>query len=198
MESQPGPENPVAMRIVGGKLRGRRLLSPKDQSIRPTTDRNRESLFNILAHRWPAQLNGNVLDVFAGTGALGIEALSRGAKHCVFIEKNRQGAGLIEQHIESFAVMEQSRILRMDATSPGAVDQWGPFDLVFVDPPYAQGLGEKAVGNLVKGGWFATNALLVLEEKQGFLPATIEAFELLDQRDSGDTSIGIFQYVTCR
>lgn len=184
------------MRIVGGRLRGRRLLSPKDQSIRPTTDRNRESLFNILTHRWPEHLEGRVLDVFAGTGALGLEALSRGASCCVFVEKNKQGAGLITQHIDTFGIAEQARVLRVDATRPGSVDQWGPFDLVFADPPYGRHLGEKSVEALSNTGWFAERSLLVLEEKQGHLPTELRGFDALDQRDSGETSIGIFQFVT--
>ncbi|MEP1208192.1 MAG: 16S rRNA (guanine(966)-N(2))-methyltransferase RsmD [Rhizobiaceae bacterium] len=184
------------MRIVGGRWRGRRLLSPKDQSIRPTTDRNRESLFNIMSHRRPQQLEGRVLDVFAGTGALGLEALSRGASRCVFMEKNRQAATLIDQHIESFGIDECARLIRADATRPGQADEWGPFDLVFADPPYGKGLGEKAIYALVAGNWFADQALLILEEKQGFLPERLDGFELMDQRDWGETGIGIYQFVT--
>ncbi|NKB52700.1 MAG: 16S rRNA (guanine(966)-N(2))-methyltransferase RsmD [Rhizobiaceae bacterium] len=184
------------MRIVAGKLRGRPLNSPKDQSIRPTTDRNREKLFNILTHRWAEQLNGNVLDMFAGTGALGLEALSRGANRCVFIEKGRQGASLIQQHIDSFGLAECARLLRLDATRPGLVDDWGPFDLVFADPPYGKQLADKALAGLSANRWLAGGAVLVVEEKKGMLPRLNDEFELLDQRDSGDTSMGIFQYVT--
>ena len=184
------------MRIVGGRLRGRRLLSPKDHSVRPTTDRNRESLFNILTHRWPDHLKGNVLDIFAGTGALGLEALSRGANCCVFIEKHRQGAQLIKQHVDTFHVSEQAKLLRFDATRPGPVDPWGPFDLVFADPPYGRGLGEKAIAALHKEKWFAPGALLILEEKRGHVPTSLDGFDKLDQRDGGDTSIGMFQDVT--
>ncbi len=186
------------MRIVAGKLRGRHLFSPKDQSIRPTTDRNREKLFNILTHRWADQLNGNVLDIFAGTGALGLEALSRGASRCVFIENGRQGSSLIQQHIDTFGLAECARILRLDATRPGKLDDWGPFDLVFADPPYGRMLADKALAGLSAGGWFASGAVLVVEEKKGQLPVLNNEFELLDLRDSGETSIGIFRYVTGR
>ena len=184
------------MRIVGGELRGRRLLSPKDQSIRPTTDRNRESLFNILGHRWPNQLSGRVLDVFAGTGALGLEALSRGADAVVFIEKSRQGASLIAEHIDTFNVAGRSQLLKRDATRPGSLNDLLPFDLVFADPPYGKGLGERAVAELAKNGWFAPQALLVLEERSGALPGVLAGFEMQDQRGFGETEIGFYQYVT--
>ena len=184
------------MRIVAGKFRGRRLQAPRDQSIRPTTDRNRESLFNVLSHNWPEHLRGKVLDVFAGTGALGLEALSRGSSHCVFVEKNRQGLSLIEEHVASFGLADQARIVRADATRPGVADPWAPFDLIFADPPYGRGLGEKAMAALAEKGWFAKGAIIVLEEKRGCLPDASTRFEKLDQRDSGDTSIGIYKYVT--
>ena len=189
-------ERPVAMRIVGGSLRGRRLLSPKDHSIRPTTDRNRESLFNILNHRWPDQLRGRVLDVFAGTGALGLEALSRGAHTVLFIEKSGQGASLISEHIATFKIVDSATLLKRDAFRPGALEGAEPYDLVFADPPYGKGLGEKAVAALVHNGWFAAGALLVLEERAGALPSSLEGCELLDHRSFGETEIGFYQYVT--
>ena len=184
------------MRIVAGKLRGRRLQAPRDQSIRPTTDRNRESLFNVLSHHWPQHLRGKVLDVFAGTGALGLEALSRGASCCVFMEKNRQGLALIEDHVAAFGLTDQARIVRADATRPGSADPWAPFDLIFADPPYGRGLGEKAIRALADQGWIADQAIVVLEEKRGHLPEILPGFDMLDQRDSGDTSIGMYKYVT--
>lgn len=184
------------MRIVGGSLRGRRLQSPKDQLIRPTTDRNRESLFNILNHRFSEQLQGRVLDVFAGTGALGLEALSRGASNVVFIEKSNQGASLIQQHIESFGVGGSAKLLRRDATRPGKFGGEQPFDLVFADPPYGKKLGEKAINALRQNDWLAADALIVLEEKKGALPGHLNDFTLLDQRSFGETEIGFYQFVT--
>ena len=184
------------MRIVGGRLRGRRLESPRDQSIRPTTDRNRESLFNVLSHRWPEHLSGRVLDVFAGTGALGLEALSRGAQCAVFIERSAQGQAIIRRQIEMFDLGEVARVLRSDATRAHRVDPFGPFDLIFADPPYGKGLGERAVDALRGEGWLAKNSLLVVEENREHLPQSLDGFELLDTRRMGETSIGIYQYVT--
>ena len=184
------------MRIVGGSLRGRRLQSPKDQSIRPTTDRNRESLFNILRHRFADHLQGRVLDIFAGTGALGLEALSRGASDVLFVEKSSQGAALIQQHIADFGVASNARLLRRDATKPGRLDSDLPFDLIFADPPYGKKLGEQAVAALRQNGWLAENALLVLEEKKSALPKQLDGFDMLDQRSFGETEIGFYQFVT--
>ena len=184
------------MRIVGGSLRGRRLQSPRDQSIRPTTDRNRESLFNILNHRFAEQLQGRVLDVFAGTGALGLEALSRGASAVVFIEKSSQGASLIKQHIDDFGVAESASLLRRDATRPGKIEDDQPFNLVFADPPYGKKLGEKAIAGLHQNGWLAPDVLVVLEEKKGALPDHLDGFERLDVRSFGETEIGFYQFVT--
>ena len=186
------------MRIVGGSLRGRRLQTPKDQSIRPTTDRNRESLFNILNHRFADQLRGRVLDVFAGTGALGLEALSRGASSATFIEKSNQGAALIQEHIRAFGLDDNASLLRRDATRPGKLDGDAPFDLVFADPPYGRKLGEKAVAALRQNGWLAPEAVLVLEERKGELPASLEGFETFDRRSFGETEIGFYQFVTSR
>ena len=186
------------MRIVGGSLRGRRLQSPKGQSIRPTTDRNRETLFNILSHRFGEQLQGRVLDIFAGTGALGLEALSRGAASVVFVEKSSQGAALIQEHIQSFGVEETASLLRRDATRPGKPENGHQFDLVFADPPYGKTLGEKAIAALAQNDWLTPHAIVVLEEKKGALPDDLVGFELQDQRNFGETDIGFYQFVTAR
>ena len=183
------------MRIVGGRLRGRRLATPKSLSIRPTSDRNRESLFNILSHRWTHHLTGRVLDVFAGTGALGCEALSRGAVDCVFIENSPQGIALIRENIKTLDLVNCTTVLRRDATRPGVVEENMPVDLIFADPPYGKGLGEKAAMALAANGWIGDGALFILEERKGSLPSRLEGFALLDQRDEGDTSIGLFQRV---
>ncbi|MEL6503887.1 MAG: 16S rRNA (guanine(966)-N(2))-methyltransferase RsmD [Pseudomonadota bacterium] len=181
------------MRIVGGKFRGRALAAPKSQSIRPTTDRNRESLFNILNHAHGRMLDGaQVLDVFAGTGALGMEALSRGASHCTFMEISAEGRGLLRANIETLGLTGVTKILRRDATKPGQAGTLGPFNLVFADPPYGKGLGEKALAMLLQNGWLAKNTLVVLEEAKGHLPTAVEGFEPLDQRTLGETEIGFF------
>ena len=132
------------MRIVGGEFRGRPLATPRSNAIRPTTDRTREAVFNVLAHRFADKLDGaRVLDLFAGTGALGLEALSRGAAYCVFIEEAAEGRGLIRSNVETFGLTGRTKIFRRDATSLGEAGTVPPFGLVFADPPYGKGLGEK-------------------------------------------------------
>src|ERR1700742_3364895 len=129
------------MRIVAGKFRGKALLSPKDDSIRPTADRVREAVFNILASRLGPNLDGKrVLELFAGTGALGLEALSRGAANVVFVDIGAEARGLIRDHIEAFGAGGTTKLLRRDATSLGPAGSMRAFDLVFLDPPYGQGL----------------------------------------------------------
>lgn len=186
------------MRIVGGSLRGRKLATPKNDAIRPTTDRNRESLFNILVHRWPDHLQGRVLDCFAGTGALGLEALSRGATFCAFIEKSSQGLSLINGNINTLSLQACSQVVRRDAIKPCEVVATGPFDLIFADPPYGRGLGEKAVAALMAENWIAKDAVLVLEEKTGALPHDLDGFELDDERVLGETTIGIYRRTRLR
>src|SRR5690606_38530585 len=125
------------MRIVGGELRGRRLAAPSGRSIRPTSDRARESLFNVLQHRFGGLPRGaRVLDLFAGTGALGLEALSRGAKFCLFVEQDAAARGLIRENVEELGLQGVARIFRRDATRLGEAGSLGPFELLFADPPY--------------------------------------------------------------
>ncbi len=178
------------MRVVGGAFRGRTLASPKPGAagIRPTTDRTRESLFNILAHNWPDKLDGaRVLDLFAGTGAVGIEALSRGAAMALFIEQSAEGRGLIRANIEAFGLQGRSKLFRRDATRMGDVGTMEPFDFVFADPPYGKGFGERALAALRDGGWLKPDALVVVEEAAtaGFSPP--DGFRLADSREFGDT-----------
>ena len=176
------------MRIVGGDLKGRRLAVPKSDTIRPTTDRNRETLFNILTHRPGFQLDGaRVLDLFSGTGALGIEALSRGARFCLFVEEGVEGRGLIRENIEAFGLQGRSKIFRRDATSLGIVGTMEPFDCVVADPPYGRGLGTAALVSARDGGWLKPGALVIVEEA---LTAPFEVpggFEQTDERAMGET-----------
>lgn len=184
------------VRIVGGSLKGRKLAVPKSNSIRPTTDRTRESLFNILVHAWPEKLDeGRVLDVFAGTGALGIEALSRGAAFALFMEKTTEGRALLRTNIDGLGLAGKSKISKGDATKPGAIGVTPPFDLVFADPPYGKTLGEKALIALKSEGWMADDALVVLEEHKDALPTAIVGFQHLQTRSFGETMIGFFQPV---
>jgi 16S rRNA (guanine966-N2)-methyltransferase len=178
------------MRIVGGEFRGRPLATPRSQSIRPTTDRTREAVFNVLAHRFPEKLQGvRVLDLFAGTGALGLEALSRGAAHCLFIEESAEGRGLIRTNVEAFGLQGRTKIFRRDATGLGDVGTITPFGLVFADPPYGKGLGETALRSALRGGWLLSGALCVVEEAASASFAPGDGFSILDERSYGDTVI---------
>lgn len=178
------------MRVVGGKFRGRALAAPRSHDIRPTSDRLRESLFNILAHTYDLpQPTTRVLDLFAGTGALGIEALSRGAAHALFVETGVEGRGLIRQNMETFGLNGVARIHRRDATDLGAAGTIAPFDLVFLDPPYGKGLGERALASAAAGGWLKPGALCVLEERATAAVVLPPDFEILDQREAGDSQL---------
>ncbi|GAA2846526.1 16S rRNA (guanine966-N2)-methyltransferase [Aminobacter aminovorans] len=178
------------MRVVGGDLRGRPLATPRDNAIRPTTDRTREAVFNMLAHRFGGRLDGaRVLDLFAGTGALGIEALSRGAAYCVFIEESAEGRGLVRTNVESFGLTGRTKIFRRDATALGDAGTLGPFGLVFADPPYGKGLGERALRSARAGGWLASGALCVVEEAAAAAFEPGPGFSIVDERAYGETVI---------
>jgi len=182
------------VRTVGGEFRGRPLKAPKSQAIRPTTDRIRESLFNVLEHAYGDSLEGTrVLDLFAGTGALGIEALSRGAQFTLFVENSIEGRGLLRQNIENLSLQGRSKIFRRDATCLGDIEGIEPFDLVFADPPYGSGMGEKAALSAHSGNWLAPNALLVLEEARESAPVAISGFQHLESRSWAGTTVAIFR-----
>ncbi|MEN0040227.1 MAG: 16S rRNA (guanine(966)-N(2))-methyltransferase RsmD [Pseudomonadota bacterium] len=180
------------MRIVAGSLKGRRLATPKTDATRPTTDRNREMLFNILIHSHADLLAGDVLDLFAGTGALGCEALSRGARSCTFVENSAAGRALLRQNIETLGIAARSRILRRDATKLGSRDSLPVAALVFADPPYGKGLGESAAAALVDYGWIAPGGLLVLEEHTSSLPDALPGFSFEHRREAGEGAFGFF------
>lgn len=178
------------MRIVGGDFRGRPLATPRGDATRPTTDRTREAVFNVLAHRFGERLHGaRVLDLFAGTGALGLEALSRGAAYAVFIEEGVEGRGLIRANVEAFGLTGRTKIFRRDATRLGEAGTLGPFGLVFADPPYGKGLGERALRSAREGCWLAPGALCVVEEAASASFEPGEGFSVIDQRSYGDTVI---------
>ena len=178
------------MRIVAGKFRGKQLSSPEDDSIRPTADRVRESVFNILASRLGPNLDGlRVLDLFAGTGALGLEALSRGASNVVFVDTGAEARGLIRDHIEAFGAGGVAKLLRRDATSLGPAGTMGPVDLVFLDPPYNRGLGEQALVSLKQGGWLKLETVLVLEESSDVTLELPDGFVLDDRREYGAAAV---------
>lgn len=183
------------MRIVGGEFRGRPLAVPQSNAIRPTTDRTRESLFNILAHAYPESLDGTrVLELFAGTGAVGLEAVSRGCKQVLFVESSVEGRGILWENIEALGLHGRARMLRRDATKLGTVGTAEPFDVLFADPPYAQGLGEKAFASAHAGGWLAPGALCILEERADVTIEASTVFKFLEERTFGDTKMHFFRY----
>jgi 16S rRNA (guanine966-N2)-methyltransferase len=183
------------MRIVGGKFRGHTIVSPTTPDTRPTSDRVRESIFNILTHGISEfSLNdARVMDLFAGTGALGLEALSRGARFCLFVEEGTEARGVIRRNAEGCGVIGQCKIWRRDATDLGPSAPQSPYTLIFVDPPYGKRLGEKALDSLIAGGWLAPQAIVVLEEAEKTKVKDPETLVLIDERTYGDTQLRIYR-----
>ncbi len=185
------------MRIVGGRLGGRALTGPRPGigAIRPSSDRLRESLFNILAHAHADRLQGGrVLDLFAGTGALAFEAISRGAAFALLVDDGAEARGLLRANQEALGLGGATRIFRRDATRLGALSGLDPFGLVFCDPPYRKGLGEKALSSARDGGWLAAGALAILEEAAGS-PLEIPAgFAEIERRTYGDTQLAFLTF----
>ena len=178
------------MRIVAGNFRGRVLKGPSSNAIRPTSDRLRESIFNILVHAYGDPITGaRVLDLFAGTGALALEAMSRGAKYALLVEEAAEARGLIRDNVEMLSLTGATRIFRRDASKLGDMGPIEPFDLVFCDPPYGKGLAEKSLESARHGKWLSPSALVVVEEavKPGF--KTPDGFEELERRGYDDTEI---------
>ena len=176
------------MRIVSGKHRGRTLSAPKSQAIRPTADRLRESLFNILTHSYRDPVEGaRVLDLFAGTGALGIEAISRGAGFALFVDNGTEARALLRANVEALGLGGVTKVFRRDATDLGPAHPVEPFSLVFLDPPYGKGFAEKALASLRDGGWLTPGALLVVEEAKAAGFAAPDGFEELERRAYDDT-----------
>ncbi len=183
------------MRITGGKLRGRTLQGPKSDAIRPTSDRLRETIFNILAHGLarhgledPIE-NGRVLDLFAGTGAVALEAISRGAAFAVMADIGAEARGLQRENVLALGLGGVTRILRRDATKLGAVEPFEPFTFVYCDPPYGKGLGEQALASALAGGWIAPSGLVLLEERAGLEVALPAGLELVDRREAGEAQL---------
>lgn len=176
------------MRVVGGRLKGRNLASPSSRDIRPTADRLRESLFNILAHTYGDPITeARVLDLFAGTGALGIEAISRGARFALFIDNGAEARALLRNNVEALGLGGVTKVYRRDATQLGLAHPVEPFSLAFLDPPYARGLADKALISLRDGGWLTSGALVVIEEAKAAAIAAPQGFEELERRAYDDT-----------
>jgi 16S rRNA (guanine966-N2)-methyltransferase len=183
------------MLITGGQFRGRTLAAPKDARVRPTADKVRQAIFNILAHNdfgSGFSLKGaRVADLFAGTGAMGIEAVSRGAGFCLFVDESAESRALIRANVEALQLTGATKIWRRDATQLGPMPggSGGPFDLVFLDPPYRQGLIAPALKALLDGNWLAPTALLLVETAEDESLELPPAFALLDTRSYGDTTV---------
>ncbi len=182
------------MRITGGTFRGRLLATPKDMRVRPTSDRTRQAIFNMLQHKdfgidFTLE-DAAVADLFAGTGALGIEALSHGARWCLMVDDDADSRALQRENIEALNLTGATRIWRRDATDLGPIGPaaGGPFNLVFLDPPYRKGLVPRALKSLKDGGWLAPQALIVAET-EAMEPLEAPDFTLVDDRDYGDTRV---------
>jgi 16S rRNA (guanine966-N2)-methyltransferase len=178
------------MRVVGGRLRGRTLAAPSSDAIRPTADKLRETLFNILVHRYDDPITGaRVLDLFAGTGALGCEAASRGAAFVLFVDDGAQARALERQNVEALGLGGSTRIFRRDATRLGPVHPLEPFSIAFLDPPYGQGLAERALVAAREGGWLTPDALLIVEEATSAAFAAPDGYAELERRNYGDSEL---------
>lgn len=179
------------MRIVGGTFRGRPLAALDSTSTRPTSDRVREAVFNILAHGTEGfSITGaRVLDLFAGTGALGLEALSRGAAYCLFVEEDAGARGVIRRNIETLELTGVTKLFRRDASDLGPASNRGTFNLVFIDPPYGKGLAERALESAAAGQWLTPGAIAIIEERKGTTVTLPSGAMMLDQRAWGDTQV---------
>jgi 16S rRNA (guanine966-N2)-methyltransferase len=180
------------MRVVGGRLRGRALISPASRAIRPTSDRLRETIFDILYARHADVLEGaRVVDLFAGSGALGIEAISRGADFALFVDSAAEARALLRGNVEALALGGMTRIWRADATKLGRAPTGPPFDLAFLDPPYGQDLAAPTLASLLAGGWLRPGAIVIVEESAKAAVTAPEGLTLTDERTYGDAKLAL-------
>lgn len=186
------------MRIIGGRLRGRKLTGPEGVTARPTGERAREALFDILAHGRFGDNNAcsdaMVLDAFAGTGAFGLEALSRGARHASFMEKDYAARYTLKKNAAALGETQHATILAADATRPPRAS--GPCTLTFLDPPYREDLATPALDALVKAGWIAHGALVIVEMATRDTFDSPEGFSLLEKRRYGTAKFVFLRYGT--
>ncbi|MGX1747470.1 MULTISPECIES: 16S rRNA (guanine(966)-N(2))-methyltransferase RsmD [unclassified Brevundimonas] len=177
------------MRIVAGSLKGRAIVTPEGQNTRPTSDRARQAIFNVLEHApWADGLHeARVIDLYAGSGALGFEALSRGAAFCLFVDTDDGARGAIRENMDAYGLFGRCRVHRRSATDlgprPGSAGE--AFTLAFLDPPYAKGLGEQTLARLLEGGWLAPGAIVVFERGSDEPEIDTPGYERLDARDYG-------------
>ena len=183
------------MRIVAGKFRAKRIEAPKGLTTRPTSDRVRQALFNVLEHGAPQFdfAGARVLDLFAGSGALGLEAMSRGARFCLFVEESADARASIRRNVEALSLTGITKIWRRDATNLGEAGTLAPFDLIFLDPPYTKGLGLRALQSAAAGGWIKDGAIAVLEDRADAEIELPAAFRQLDARIYGETKIVVIR-----
>src|SRR5947208_13714658 len=185
------------MRVVVGRLKGRNRGSPSSRELRPTADRLRESLFNILIHAYDDPIaDARVLDLFAGTGALGIEAVSRGAKFALFVDNGAEARALLRNNVEALGLGGVTKVYRRDATDLGPAHPMEPFSLAFLDPPYGKGFAEQALASLRDGGWLAAGALPVVEEAKAAQFAAPDGDGELERRGYYDTQFGFLDSPT--
>jgi 16S rRNA (guanine966-N2)-methyltransferase len=182
------------VRIVAGTHRGRLLAPPPDDRIRPTSDRVREALFNSLRHRLGGFAGKRVLDGFAGTGALGLEALSQGADRALFLDNDRAAVALARRNAQTLGLGDRAAFRLLDATRPGAADD--RYDLILLDPPYGAGLAAAALSALAAAGWLAADALIAIEADKAQPERIPEGFATLIARDYGRTRITLAQPAT--
>jgi len=181
------------VRVTGGRFGGRALVTPADDRVRPTSDKVRQAIFNILGHNdfgMGFALEGaRIADLFAGTGAMGIEAISRGASFCMFIDEATESRALLRRNVEALELTGVTKIWRRDATKlgPMSAGSGGPFELVFLDPPYRQNLIPPALTSLKEGGWLAANALIIAETAEDEPEIAAEGFMKIDERAYGTT-----------
>jgi 16S rRNA (guanine966-N2)-methyltransferase len=186
------------MRIVGGQHRGRAIAAPRTRDIRPTSDRLRESLFNILVHGHGDPVTGaRVLDLFAGTGALGLEAMSRGAAFALFVDEGAEARALIRENVATLGLGGVTKIFRRDAVKLGVVHPNEPFSLAFLDPPYGRGLAGPALISARTGGWLTPGALIIVEEAADAAFAAPEGFTEIERRRYDDTELVFLNFATC-
>ena len=188
------------MRIVAGKLRGHAIIAPEGQGTRPTSDRARQEVFNMLEHAaWAEPLEGmRVMDLYAGSGALGFEAISRGAAFALFVETDEEARGAIRENADAYGVMGRTRVHRRSATDlggrPGSDGE--AFDLAFLDPPYRKGLGEQTLLRLLEGNWLKPGALVVFERGSDEPEIDTPDYERLDARDYGAARVLFLRVLT--
>jgi len=184
------------MRVVSGRFKGRALASERGHGVRPTSDRVRESIFNVLIHRnGTFDINGaRVIDLFAGTGALGLEALSRGASYALFVETAASRRAVIRSNIDTLAVGGLTRILKRDARDLGKPVGSLGFTLAFLDPPYGHGFAEPALMSLANGGWLTHGAMVVIEETAYSELSLSHHYEIWEARTIGDTRVTFALY----